>query len=122
VEPVFVCDEMLGDLVLSFGNELGGGRRRGSAEVGGKVGDGEIGFVTDGGDDGELAGCNGAGYALAVESGQIFERSAAAGEDDDVDERRAVLGGVVEMIDCRFDFGGGLIALDRDGDKDDAEA
>ena len=42
---------MLGDFVLGLGDELGGGRGSGSAEVGGEVGDGEVGFVADGGDD-----------------------------------------------------------------------
>ena len=43
---------MLGDLVLGFGNQLGGGGRRGSAQVGDEVGDGEVGLVADGGNDG----------------------------------------------------------------------
>ena len=54
-ETVGLVGEMLGDLVLGFGDELGGGGGRGGAEVGGEVGDGEVGFVADGGDDGESA-------------------------------------------------------------------
>ena len=53
-ETVGLVGEVLGDLVLGFGDELGGGGGRGGAEVGGEVGDGEVGFVADGGDDGEL--------------------------------------------------------------------
>ena len=48
--------EVLGDLVLGLGDELGGGGGRGGAQVGDEVGDGEVGFVADGGDDGKAAG------------------------------------------------------------------
>ena len=74
-ETMLIGGEVFGDLVLGFGDELGGGGRSGGAEVGGEVGDGEVGFVTDGGDDGEAAGSNRASDALAVEGGQIFERA-----------------------------------------------
>ncbi len=65
VEAVRVGGDMLGDLVLGLGDELGGGGGGGSAEVGGEIGDGEVGFVADGGDDGQPGGGDGAGYALA---------------------------------------------------------
>ena len=65
LEAVGVGGEMLGDLVLGLGDELGGGGGSGGAEVGGEVGDGEVGFMADGGDDGKAARCNRAGYALA---------------------------------------------------------
>ena len=45
--------EVLCDAVLGLGDELGGGGRRGRAQVGDEVGDGEVGFVADGGDDGK---------------------------------------------------------------------
>jgi hypothetical protein len=45
--------QVLGDLVLGLGDELGGGGRGGGAQVGGEVGDGEVGFMADGGDDGQ---------------------------------------------------------------------
>ncbi len=78
--------EVLGDLVLGFGDQLGGGGRGGRAEVGSEVGDGEVGLMADGGDHGQARGGDGAGDALRVEGGQIFKRAAAAGEDDDVDQ------------------------------------
>ena len=84
-EAVLLVGQVLGDLVLGFGDELGGGGGRGGAEVGGEVGDGEVGFVADGGDNGELAGDDGAGNAFGVEGGKVFKRAAAAGEDDEVD-------------------------------------
>ncbi len=86
LETVGVGGDVLGELVLGFGDELGGGGRSGGAEVGGEVGDGEVGFVADGGDDGETGGDDGAGDALGVEGGEVFKRAAAAGQDDEVDE------------------------------------
>ena len=86
VKAVRLSGEMLGDVVLGLGDELGGGGGGGGAEVGDEVGDGEVGFVADGGDDGEARGDDGAGHGFAVEGGQVFERAAAAGEDDEVDE------------------------------------
>ena len=116
-ETVGLVGEVLGDFVLGLGDEFGGGGGRGCAEVGGEVGDGEVGFVADGGDDGELAGDDGAGDALGVEGGEVFKRAAAAGEDDEVDEARGV-----EFGNGGFDFGGGGIALDGDGVEEDVEA
>ena len=72
--------ETLGDFVLGFGDELGRGRRRWRAQVGGKVRDGEVGFVSDGGNDRQPRCSNGARHPLAVEGGKIFERTAAARE------------------------------------------
>ncbi len=56
--------EVLGDAVLGLGDELGGGRRGGRAEVGDEVSDGEVGFVAYGGDHRNLGGGDGAGDAL----------------------------------------------------------
>ena len=74
--------EVLGDLVLRLGDELSGGGRSGRAQVGDEIGDGEVGLVADGGNDGQSARCNGAGDWFAVEGGQIFERTTAARQDD----------------------------------------
>ena len=38
--------QVLGNLMLRLGDEFGGGRGRGSAEIGNEVGDGEVGFMT----------------------------------------------------------------------------
>ena len=108
--------EMLLDLVLGLGYQLGCGGRGGGAEVGGEVGDGEVSFMADGGDDGEIGGGDGAGYGLRVEGGQIFKRAAAAGDDDEVDEIRGI-----KLGDCRLDFRGGLVTLDGYGEDEDAE-
>ncbi len=60
---------------------------------------------------------NRAGDALAVECGQVFERSAAAGEDDEVDEI-----GSVEIGKRGFDFGGRGFALHGDGAEQNVQA
>ena len=86
VKAMRLVGKVLGDFVLSFSDEFGGGGGRGGTEVGGEVGNGEVGFVADGGDDGELAGDDGAGDALGVEGGEVFKRATAAGEDDEIDE------------------------------------
>jgi hypothetical protein len=70
--------------MLGSGDELGGGGWGGGAEVGDEVGDGEVGLVADGGDDGELAGGDGAGEGLVVEGGEVFERAPATGDEDEV--------------------------------------
>jgi len=122
IEPVGLVGEVLGDLVLDLGDELSGGGGRGGAEVGDKVGDGEVGFMADGGNDGE-GGCgDGASDALGVEGGEVFKRSAAAGEDDDVDVEDAGDAGRVEQGDRRFNFGRSLVALHGDGEEEDVEA
>ena len=77
--------DALFDAVLGGGDELGGGGGRGGAEVGDEVGDGEVGLVADGGDDGELGGGDGAGEGLVVEAGEVFEGASAAGDEDEVD-------------------------------------
>ncbi len=77
--------DALFDAVLRGGDELGGGGGGGGAEVGDEVGDGEVGLVADGGDDGELRGGDGAGEGLVVEAGEVFEGASAAGDEDEVD-------------------------------------
>jgi len=52
LEAMLIRGEVLGDLVLRLGDELGGCGRRGCAEVGGEVGDGEVGLVADGRNNG----------------------------------------------------------------------
>src|SRR5690349_22218380 len=80
----------IGDVVVEFTaglhDELGGGGRRGGANVGDEIGDGEIGFVADAGDDRNLRLGDGAGDDFFIESPQIFERTAAANEHEHVHE------------------------------------
>jgi hypothetical protein len=64
-------------------DQFGGRGRRGSAEVGDEIDDGEVGFVADGGDDGDLGGRDGAGQGFVVERGQVFGGAATTRNDDD---------------------------------------
>ena len=88
LQPMRLRGQMLGDFVLGFGDQFGCGRRRGRAQVGDEVRDGEVGLMPDGGNHRKSARCNGARDALAVEGGQIFKGTAAAGQYDEVDEMR----------------------------------
>jgi len=116
VEAAAEVGEVVADAVLGFGDELGGGGGGGGAEVGDEIGDGEVGFVADGGDDGEAGGGDGAGDAFGVEGGEVFQRPSAAGEDDEIREFVEVDEG-----ECGFDFGGGGFALNGYWDDEDVE-
>ena len=65
-------------------DQLGGGRGRRCAHVGGEIGDGEVDFMPDAAHDGNRGCDDGPRQALIVECPQILERAAAAGEDEDV--------------------------------------
>src|SRR6266568_5243656 len=74
------------EFATRLNDELGSGGRRGGADVGDKIGNGEIGFVPDAGDNGNLGVGDGACDDLFVEGPQIFERAAAADEHQHVHE------------------------------------
>lgn len=80
--PLGVVD-LVEDGFAGSGEDFGGGGRGGGAEIGDEVGDGDVGFMADGGDDGNGGGVDGAGDDLLVEGPEVFERAAAAGHDDD---------------------------------------
>ena len=62
-------------------NFRGGGRCR-RAQVGGEIGDGEIDFVADRADHGDRARADRARHGFVVERPQVFERAAAAREQE----------------------------------------
>ena len=62
----------------AFGDDFGGGARRGGAQVGDKIADGEIDFMADGGYDGQGGFKNGASDDFFVEGPEVFEAAAAA--------------------------------------------
>ena len=103
-------------LVLSSRDELGCSGRSGSAQVGDEVRNREVGFVPDGGDDGDLRGSDGARQRFAVKGREIFERSASAGQNDDVDFACAV-----EPGDAGLDFERRRVALDKRGIDEDLQ-
>ena len=102
------------DTVLGGGDELGGGRWGGGAEVGDEVGNGEVGLVADGGDDGEGGGGDDAGEALVVEAGEILKGATTAGDDDEID----ATGMLIEPADGAGDRSGAARAL-HDGRVDE---
>jgi hypothetical protein len=73
-----------GDLEIGD-DQLGGVRRRGGADVGREVAQGDVDLVADRGDDGDRARSDGADEGFIVEGPEIFAGAAAAAEDDDVD-------------------------------------
>ena len=78
--------ECRADLIFARGDDLGGGGRRRRAEVGDKVGDREVRFVADSGDNGDRRLADRARYFFLVESPQVFGRAATTADDQDVDE------------------------------------
>src|SRR4029077_20887189 len=104
------------DVLVKFAarldDELGGGGRRGSANIGDEIGDGEIGFVADARDDGNFRCKDRAGDDFFVEGPQIFQGAAAARDDEHVDEVP-----FVEKLHRFDDFFGGAFALDAHGKK-----
>ena len=111
-QAVRLRGQMFGDLVLRLGDEFGCSGRCGRAQVGDKVGDGEVGFVSNRRNNRKAARCNGACNLLAVEGGQIFKRSAAAREHNEVD--RPVR---VQLGEGGFNFCGRGFALHGDGSR-----
>src|SRR3989454_8304837 len=103
-----------GNITPIGGNGLGGGGGSWRADIGDEVCDGEIGLVTDAGDDGHAAGVDGAGDDFFVEWPQLFDGAAATSENDDVDVDEPVqLPDGFSYADC------GLGALDRARGEDD---
>ena len=62
-----------------------GGSGSWGAQVGGEVTEGEIRFVTDARDDGHMRIGNRTHDAFIVECPQVFDGTAAAGDDDDIE-------------------------------------
>jgi len=98
--------DAVGNVVKSRGDEFRRGRGRRGAEVGDEIGNSEVGFVANGGDDGDLRIENGLGEEFRVEGREVFEGSAAAGDDDDID-----LTGAVEIRNAGGDFSGSRFTL-----------
>ena len=87
-----------------FGRRRGGGR----AHVRGKIGDGEVDFMADAGDDRDGRGHDGARQALIVECPEVFQGPAAPGQDQDL-----ALGAAAGELECRNDLHRRLRALHR---------
>ena len=90
--------QALGQAHRSRGQRLGAGRRgqfgrgrgRGRAQVGGQVGQRDVGLVADAADHRDRRRRDGAHHALVVEGPQVFQRAAAAHQQQRVDLARAL--------------------------------
>ncbi len=74
--------------------------------------------MADGGDDGELAGGDGAGQGLVVEGGEVFEGAAASCDDDEVNS----VGMCVEPGDAVDDRLRAVCALHEGGIDEEIQA
>src|SRR5258706_175888 len=76
--------ELRAELALGANHNLRGGGRRGRAQVGYEVADGEVGLVSDRGDRRDGAVSHRARHRLFVEGPQVFERTSSAADQKDV--------------------------------------
>ena len=88
--------------------QFGGDRRRRRAQVGGEVGEAEVGFVADRRHHRHRRGGDRARQALVVERPQVFQRTAAAGQQDHVVAARRR-----RALQHRDDLRRGAVALHR---------
>ena len=98
--------------------QLGRRGRRGGALVGHQIGNRDVRFVADGGHDRNRHGGDAPGHGFQIESSQVFERPAAAGDDDDLRAMAHPLGAVQRADELPF----GLEALHGDVEAGDAHA
>jgi len=87
---------------------LGGGGGGGGAEVGGKIGDGEVDLVTNTGDHRDGATADGAGDGFVIESPEVLAAAAAPGDDQDI-----LAAAPGHPCQGREDLRHGLVALHR---------
>src|SRR5437867_1584681 len=116
LEALGQLGERIDHRLLLADDELGGRRGRWRAQVGDEVGDREIHLVADGRHHGRLGAGDGARDDLFVEGPEIFERSAAAADDDDVDVAERV-----EVAQPLRDLLGGAVALHAGGRDHDVQ-
>src|SRR5579859_4553589 len=90
IEPLMQVCQMFRQAVLGFDYQLRRCGRRRRAQVSNKIGNGEIGFMANGGNYWKRESGDATGERFIVEGSQIFYRAAAAGNDDDVDVLRAI--------------------------------
>ena len=105
------CFEQIGPLGR---HQLGGGGRRRRPQIGDKIGDGEINFMSDRADHRDLRGGNCPRHDLLVERPEILHAAAAAGDDNDI---AGMMG--IEPADAGHDLGCRILPLHRG--RDDAE-
>lgn len=105
------------DIVQGGSDEFSGGGRGGRAQVRNEVGNGEVGLVTDSGDYWQLGAGDCIGEKFGVEGREVFERSAATGDDNEVD-----FTGAVEICDACGYFGRCGFTLNQRGIQQHVQA
>ena len=102
------------EILFAANDQFGGGGGGGRAQVGHKIADGEVHFVTDGGDQRDAAAFDGAGDHFFIKGPEIFQAAAATANDDDVH-----ILGLVKIVDGAGDTGRGGRSLNRHGRDED---
>ena len=87
-QTLFVAAQLLQPVGLIRAHQFGCSGGRGGALIGDKIGNGEIDLMADAADDRQLAGRNRARHDFLVERPQIFQRAAAATDDQHVQSWR----------------------------------
>src|SRR6185437_13450728 len=90
VKALMQMRQVLGKAMLGFNHQLCRGRRRRRAQVGNKVGNAEIGFMANGGDDRNCRCSNRSGKPFIVERGQVFYGAATTRDDNHINVLSAV--------------------------------
>ena len=98
-------------------HHFSGGRRRGRAQVGHEIRDGDVGFVSHGRDHRHGTGGDGPRHGLLVEGPQIFQRSAAAAHNDHI---RPL--GLAEELDAAAHLFHRALALHQRGEEADVQS
>src|SRR5260221_10395378 len=104
----------VGNMLVEFAARLDDELRRrgwrGSADIGDKISDGEVGFVADAGNYRNGGRGDGARYGFFVEGPQVFHGAAATREEEHIHEFL-----LVEKLQCFDDFSGGAFPLNAHG-------
>src|SRR6266700_196255 len=82
--------QMLGQAMLGLNHQFGCGGRSRRAQIGDKVSNGEIGLMADGRDHRDRGRGDSPSEFFVVERRQVFQRAAAASDDNDVNISSAV--------------------------------
>ena len=99
------------------GDQLGGGAGGGCAQIGYEVGDGEVGLVADGGNDGDFRAGDGSGEDFLVKVPEVFEGTSAAPDDQDF----GFWGSGLCLANGAGDGFFGPFSLNGDGEEKDLE-
>jgi hypothetical protein len=104
------------------GEDFSGGAGCWSAEVGCKIADGEIDFVSNGTHNGDWAGCDGSGYGFLIEFPEVFQTAAATSHHNHIEGGQGGGGRIAKKANGLGDLGSGTFSLNAHGTDDDFDA